>query len=345
MPHYDHGGDIYGTDGVRLDFSVNTNPLGMPDTVRSAIIDALPTYSRYPDPHCRELRAALGAFHALDPAQILCGNGAAELIYAVSAAFRPKTTLVTAPAFSEYEKAVRLYGGEMRYYPLSERDGFVLTEGILEELTPQLDMLFLCTPNNPTGRLIPTELLCRIAEKCYENDIAFVLDECFLDFTDGRSMLGELRRFPKLLVLRAFTKIYAMAGLRLGTLYCAHTAVLERIAAHIPTWSVSAVAQAAGKAALRDDTWLQKTRRMTEEERSFMVSALRSLGLAVYPGDANFMLIKSDTPLYAPLLERGIMVRRCESFNGLDRRFVRIGLKTREENRALINALGEVLNG
>ncbi len=345
MLRYEHGGNIYVGESISLDFSVNTNPLGMPEFVQQAIIDQIPEYVRYPDPSCRTLRLAIAARYGLDASMVLCGNGASELIFALCASLRPRRVVTLAPTFSEYERAVTLFGGKVLEHNLLESQEFVLTESVLAELTPDVDMIFLCNPNNPTGRLAEPSLLCRIAEICFNNKTLLILDECFIDFTCGESMLPQLKKYPNLLILRAFTKIYSMAGLRLGTLYSADEHLLLKIAEHMPTWSVSSVAQIAGIAALDEHNWIEGTRLIVENERDFLTIALRSLGLTVYQSDANFLLIKSKKPLYAPLRARGILVRSCANFTGLGESFIRIGLKNHNENMALLSAVSEVLNG
>lgn len=345
MRRYEHGGNVYADDCVLLDFSVNTNPLGMPGSVKQAIIDHVPEYSRYPDPSCHALRSALAACHGLTAPMVLCGNGAAELIFALCAGIKPRRVLSLAPTFSEYRRSAALFGGKMHEHRLLEREGFAATESILAELTPQVDMLFLCNPNNPTGRLADPALLCKIAEICRNNKTLLVVDECFIDFTRAKSMLPLLKEYPNLLILQAFTKIYAMAGLRLGMLYCADERLLSSVADYMPAWNVSGVAQAAGIAALKENDWIENTRRIVESERAFMAAALRELGLAVYQSDANFLLIKSERPLHIPLRARGVLVRSCANFTGLDERYIRIGLKTHDENMVLLRTVLEVFNG
>lgn len=345
MLRYEHGGDVYGNAGVRLDFSVNTNPLGMPEGVKRALVSHLADYERYPDPQCRALTATLAKRFGLKPDMALCGGGAADLILRICACLKPKRTLVLAPTFSEYERAITLFGGETRAYRLDERDGFALREDILDALTGDIDMVFLCNPNNPTGRLIPPELVAQIAKRCEANGTYLVVDECFLEFTDGESAVPLLKSHPHLMVLNAFTKLYAMAGLRLGYLLCADAALLSRIGTYGQTWSVSGPAQAAGLAALREEGWVEKTRRLMREERTHMTRTLSELRLTVYPSEANFLLVKSEAPLYGPLLGRGILVRNCANFEGLGGEYIRVGLKTREKNEALLRALSEVLYG
>ena len=345
MRRYEHGGDIYGNTDVAFDFSVNTNPLGMPEGVKRALAACVPDYECYPDPHCRTLTAALAAHHSITEGIILCGNGAADLIFRICAALKPRRVVLPAPSFSEYERAAALFGGDIRELRLEEQEGFSLTERILDALTPDVDMLFLCNPNNPTGRLIDSMLLRRVVDRCEQNGITLVLDECFIEFTDGESMISLLKSHPHLMILRAFTKLYAMAGLRLGYLLGADAALLSEIKRFAQTWSVSVPAQIAGLAALIENGWAEQTRQLIREERTYTAQALIAVGLDVLPSDANFLLIKSHTPLYEPLLKRGILVRDCSNFSGLSEQYIRVGLKTRDKNEVLLSAISEVLHG
>ena len=337
MRRYEHGGAYH--QDIRLDFSVNLNPMGMPEEVTSALRQGLDACSAYPDPQCSALREALAACHGVRPENVLCGNGAAGLLFSLCACLRPSRALVSAPTFSEYQRSAELFGGQVEEIPLP------LGAAFFSALQPGLDLVFLCSPNNPTGELLPPALLQETARRCRDIGAVFVADESFLDFTEGNSLLPLLKDCPNLLILKAFTKFYAMAGLRLGYLLGEHT-LLSRIALFAPPWSVSAPAQTAGLAALSvPPTWGEETRRLVRGERRFLAEALTALGLTVFPSDANFLLLKSQHPLYQPLKQRGILVRDCSNFTGLDERYIRIGLKTREENLQLLQAIREVLHG
>lgn len=345
MLRYEHGGDVYGNPGVRLDFSVNTNPLGMPEGAKRALEEGVEGFARYPDPRCRALASALAARHGVEEGMLAFGSGAADLIFRLCAMLRPKKALVLAPTFSEYGRAVALFGGLAVEHRLAEAEGFAPGEDLPGRITDDVDMLFLCNPNNPTGRLADAALIRRAADRCAQRGVLLVLDECFIDFTRGESMLPWLNDYPNLVLLRAFTKIYALAGLRLGYALCADEGFMERLRAFGQTWGVSGPAQAAGLAALADAGFLARTRLLVEAERAFLAESLRALGLTAYPSDSNFLLIKSETPLYEKLLARGILVRNCANFAGLDERFIRVGVRTRRENEELIRAIGEVLYG
>ena len=342
MRHYEHGGDTYGSQANLLDFSVNVNPLGMPEAAKQAISDNMDSFITYPDCECRVLRAALSEKHGIGVEHILCGNGASDLIFRVCALLGKRAALTLAPTFSEYERTVMLFGGRMLEHPLQVENGSALTADILPLLTEKVDMLFLCNPNNPTGRLADPSLLAAILERCYRNDILLILDECFLGFTDGESFLPALSQYPNLLILKAFTKFYGMAGLRLGYLL-GDPALLARIRQFGPEWSVSSVAQAAGLGALSEPDWAARTRALVDTERGYLTGELQKCGLTVFPSDSNFLLVKGQRPLHEALRQKGILVRACDNFSGLDAQYVRIGLKTHERNAVLVNAVREVL--
>ncbi|MCR4963875.1 MAG: aminotransferase class I/II-fold pyridoxal phosphate-dependent enzyme [Firmicutes bacterium] len=343
MFRYEHGGNIYGPQEIRLDYSVNLNPLGMPEAVRRAIAEHIDEYAQYPDPFCRKLTRALAEKEETPQEWLLCGNGAADLIIRLCFALQCKQALVCAPTFSEYANAVRLAGGAVKEYPLREEKDFRLDEGILRYLDGALDTVFLCNPNNPNGALIDGDLLQAIAAKCLQNDIFLIVDECFLPFTGGCSVKELLPGNPRLVILNAFTKIYAMAGLRLGYIVTANAQILAKTAAFGQSWSVSGPAQAAGLAALQVPDWQERTRQIVAEEKAFMEEALKQLHIRVFPSDSNFLLLQHEKPVYDLLLSRGVLIRDCGNFSGLTHDFFRIGLKRREENMTFLSHLQAVL--
>ena len=237
-----HGGDIY-AGKVLLDFSANTNPFGTPQAVQEAIAEALPRLHRYPDPYCRKLVAAIAEHEAVPKNYILCGNGAADLIYAYARAVHPQKAAMPAPTFSEY--ALGLSDCEISYYFLQESKDFALDSGILDFLhLEKPEVLFLCDPNNPTGQLTDPALMEAILECCHDLGICLFLDECFLDLTkNGVSRKNDLARYPELFLLKAFTKSYGMAGVRLGYGMSADTALLEAMSRSQQPWNISSLAR------------------------------------------------------------------------------------------------------
>ena len=345
MQKYEHGGDVYANPGVKLDFSVNTNPFGMPEEIRRALTLRMDEFAWYPDTKCRELCAGLSAYENLPQDYILCGNGAADLIYRMCYAIKPKKALVTAPTFSEYELALDQVCCHVERHFLKAENLFELGADIESSLAPDVDILFLCNPNNPTGSLISSSLMERIVARASKNNTIIVVDECFLDFTDGVSAKRFLGDSPGLIVLKAFTKMYSMAGLRLGYLLCSDRALVEKISTAAQCWSVSVPAQIAGVAALSCSGWIEKTRRLIGKQRPDLSEKLAGLGITVFPSEANFLLLRSEKPLYELLLQKGILIRRCQNFCGLDASYFRVAVKTEQENAALINALKEIAGG
>ena len=289
-----HGGDWagyraeFGRDA--LDFSANVSPLGLPEGVARAITAALPTADRYPDPLCRELRAKLALHEGVPAEQILCGNGAADLIFRLVWAQKPRRALVTAPTFAEYATALESVGCTVERFFLREQEDFAVTDAFCAAIRPGVDMVFLCQPNNPTGQLTTLPLVEQILHRCAACGTLLVVDECFLDFLPdhalhtAKGLLGE----GDLVILKAFTKLYGMAGVRLGYALSADTALLEQMQACGQPWGVSSLAQAAGLAALEETAYVEKVRALIAEQRPRLTTGLRALGLRVLDGRANY---------------------------------------------------------
>ena len=343
---YGHGGDVY-RNKIRCDFSANVNPYGTPEKVKEAIRKAAEKVAAYPDPYCTELRKKLSEHTGAPEKSIVCGNGAAEIIFQFVEALRPVKTLLPVPSFSEYESALRVYGRETELYPLSRENGFVLTEDILGRINEDTDLLMLCNPNNPTGQPIDGGLLFKIITRCRETGTWLFLDECFVSLCEEGSVgsvLSELREGDRVFLLNAFTKLYGMAGVRLGYGICLEDEILGRMCSIIQPWNVSALAQAAGCAALGCGEWTKKTKAKIFEEKKYLLKELDALGIENIPGVANYIMLTGVPGLYEKMLEKGILIRSCANYHGLSEGDCRIAVKTREENEVLVKALKEVLS-
>lgn len=343
MFSYTHGGEIYDKK-VSLDFSVNTNPFGMPEGVRKILIDSVDLYDRYPDDYYRELKTALAKEHSLDDDELICANGASDLIYRLCEVIRPGKALLCAPTFIEYEQALKAVGCEIAYYNLKEENDFALQEDYLIHLTPDIHMVFLCNPSNPVGNLVDKKLLIKVAEKCQELGIVLVVDECFLDFVkEAESLICHRKKYPGLFILKAFTKFYALAGLRLGYGICSGKELMEELLRHTPSWNVSLPAQLAGVEALKDMAYREKTYKWIESEREYLSLGLSALGFKVYPSQGNFLLFHGKEGLYEELLKRGILIRECKNYRQLGPGYYRAAVKAREDNEQLLKVIGEIL--
>ena len=343
---YGHGGDIYTYRGM-LDFSVNVNPFGPSEAVLEAAKRGVDKCCAYPDSQCRALKAALSEKLGVPQEFILPGNGAAELFFSIVIAEKPKKALIPVPAFSEYEQALGTVGCQIRYHMLEEKENFRLTERFLDDLTDDLDMAFLCSPSNPAGQVIPEALLRKVISRCQEKGIRLVLDECFIEFADKEKAFyaeREAAAYPQMFVARAFTKMHAIPGLRLGYGITSDTELMERMSRVRQPWSVSIPAQEAGIAALSEteDLRVEKTRNLIRAEREWLEQELREMGFRVIPSEANFILMHSRIDLAEGLKEKGILIRDCGNYRGLGKGWYRTAVRLHEENRLLVEALRKI---
>ena len=414
---FEHGGNWAGYEEICgeeiLDFSANVSPFGLPENVREAASASLKNAYRYPDPECRNLRNAIADKYDLCNNHIFCGNGAADLIYRIAYAAKPRRAIVPAPDFSEYEKALQQVGCEIKHWEWMRGDGTIgkfLPKGSQIEITEcgkiqtcvvpvsdldyvpesdrvegetadlsddaskddrprlisetdigvgripylsddtlpeDLDMIILSNPNNPSGCLyMPTFLRALVAE-CVQKQILLVVDECFMDFVDSTrtySLLEFVADCRNLVVLRAFTKFYGMAGLRLGWCATSNADLIAGMKKAGPPWSVSIPAQAAGIAVLSEEAYADRLRGYISAECQQLQSGLQGLGFQVISGAANYILFYSErTDLARLLLERGIAIRDCSNYVGLGPGWYRVAVRLREENERLLREIAFLL--
>ncbi len=349
-----HGGNIheaikrYGLEGRKvLDFSSNVNPLGPSAAASRAAKKALALIDRYPDPDMTDLRKAIARYFGIKPGHVICGNGSNELIHLIPRVFRPKKVLVPMPTFTEYAAAVEEAGGEVVPLWLNEREGFRVDPLEMAFALKGMDMAFLCNPNNPTGLLMTRTETAELMERALQYGVRLVVDEAFMDFTESESIVKQAVEAAQLICLRSFAKFFGMPGLRIGYAV-SDEATIEALRAGQEPWTVNIPAEHAAIAALSDWRHIKKTRRVIEKERERLLSDLRLLpGVEPFPCTANFIFMKVgsfDVPLLVEKLGlRGLLVRDCSSFPGLDGGFVRIDVRTRRENGSLVSALRKLL--
>lgn len=338
-----HGGDIYQNE-VELDFSVNINPFGIPENVKEAMRQSIELCEHYPDIYHTELTAQIGEKYKIPKEYILCGNGASELFVAIVHAVKPKKIVIPVPSFYGYERAAGVCDAKVSYYEMKEKDNFCLTEAFLAELKEDMDLLFLANPNNPVGNTIEESLLTRICDRCKELNIMVVFDECFLEFTkkEGFFERHALKDYPNVIVVKAFTKLYAIPGVRLGYLFCGDKKMAAQIEKQLPEWNISTVAEAAGIAALKETEYCSRAVSYLAAEQNYLKTELEKLNIHSYPGEADFLLLKTKLPLYDCLLEKKILIRDCGNYRGLQKGYYRIAVKRHEENERLIKELAAI---
>lgn len=341
MERYEHGGQIYNSDGKTgdwLDFSANINPLGLSEKILQTLTENLRGIVNYPDLNATELKRAITQRYDVSEKNLVLLNGAAEFFYLYLNATRPKSVVIPVPSFSEYERAARAAGCDVKFFVTqAEKDFSLNVDKLRAELTPA-DCVIIGRPNNPTGNLPTPEEILRLAE------VATVLvDESFIDFINAES----IRKFAaeKISVVQSLTKIFAIPGLRLG-----FAVVEENLAARLnlskDVWNVNFLAQKAGVAALSDEDFLRRTRAWLEVEKKFFVERLKNLrGVKVFPPTANFVLFKHDCAekILSELRREKILLRSCANFAGLDGSYLRSAIRSREENLRLLKALERIL--
>ncbi len=359
---FEHGGNIYrlaeelSTPESRIiDFSASINPLGVSEKVKDRIKKELQDLHNYPDPDAKKLRERIAQYHDIDPETILCSNGSTELIYLIPKALKPGNVLIPAPTFSEYARACRTASYELRVrgYELKKKNNFDVNpdefvkaiEGIRKNNPATVCMAYLCNPNNPTGRLLGRDGIKKTADAAKELKCYLVVDEAFIDFCPEDTVVNEVQNNPYLIVLRSMTKFYALTGLRIGYGVFPHS-LIEGLKEFREPWTVNTLAQKAVIAALEDIEYTDKTIRLIKREKEFLENGFRETGIKFYPSNANFYLLetKGNSMIYLKLREKGILVRNCSNFKGLDGSYIRVAVKSRQQNKALIRALRYTLN-
>ena len=356
----EHGGEVLDAaekSGLRreeiLDFSSSVNPLGPSKKALEAAKKAFAEIPAYPDSNSNELRQAIAAhFGGISKNNVVVGNGSTELMYLFAEAFMRKgeVALIPAPTFGEYESAVRKTGETPKFVKL-DRNFNVDSEAFNREMAAA-KIVFLCNPNNPTSMLIPNQTLTSLVERAMEQDALVFLDEDFLEFVENEktlTLIGKIKHYPNMFILRSFTKIFGLTGLRVGYGIASEEIISVLSCAKIP-WNVNCLAQAAAVAALKDEEHLRVTRELVKKEKGQLLTELEKfVSFKVYPADANFFFIDirrtglTATDLAGKLIAQGILIRDCTSFRGLDQYYIRVAVKTHSENRHLIEALRRIV--
>ena len=379
-----HGGNIYKVFREKnikeiLDYSSNINPYGIPESLKKRITENLEVLERYPDPDYVELRQKLANLNKVNLSDIILGNGATEIIFLFMKVINPKKILIVSPTFGEYERAVKateISGDtvslsssngdnknienkkiEIEYFELKESDDFKLNIGNLKnELENKYDLLIICNPNNPTGKFLKLAQTEEILKECNKYDTKLFIDEAFIDFLkDGmkESIINTKENKQNLFVARAFTKFFAIPGLRLGYGMYFDKELEKKISEKKEPWSVNNFAEMAGSTVLDDAEYIEKTLKWIAEEKKYMYEKLNEIsGMKVYETEVNFITGKIDEKLFSEglnvkilrekMLEQGILIRDASNFKFLDERFFRLAIKDRASNERVIEAMKEI---
>jgi threonine-phosphate decarboxylase len=356
LERYGHGGDLWTAEEAFgrpkeqfIDFSSNMNPLGPPSVVRQLLQEQWRDIVKYPDPAVRELRNKLSQKYEIPMESILVGNGAAELIDLTARVLKPSVTGLVRPSFSEYEEAIHKSGGGIYNIPLRQSYQFELQQQDVEAAYSSVDLLFLGHPNNPTGKLIPRQ----VVDILLQSDRRLVLDEAFMDFVPNEqehSLLKMASTSRQLFVIRSMTKFYAIPGIRLGFMV-AHPDTIKRIQNLQVQWSVNYLAQRIGTSVLEDEDFEHASRQWLKEEKPWLTGQLRQLGLEVVSSDVNFILFSFPVQMGISVKQaqehmghQGILIRDASLFEGLNERYCRVAIRLREDNERLIKGLHQMLD-
>ncbi len=328
-----------------LDFSASINPLGLPEWFRAVVNSCLDSVMNYPDPDSLDLVQAAAEKFGCSHDQVLVGNGSSELLYHLPRTLKKARAVILAPTYVDYAAAVQASGIRPTYVLLRESDNFCPDWESLAASVTTDSVVFLCNPNNPTGTILDAQKLRELA--LAHPSAVFVIDEAFADFVDGMDSI-TVNRPTNVVVLLSLTKIFAIPGLRLG-LAIADAGIVRSTRDLLPPWSVNCLAQAVGPFALRDAAYVERSRSFVREQRAHLLEELAAIpGLRVYSSEANFLLVRiareglDARDLAKRLLGQRIAIRVCNDFQGLDSRFFRVAVRTREENDRLCDALREV---
>ena len=346
-----HGGNIYrfereGKDV--LDFSSNINPLGVPQKFTDIAKENFDKLTNYPDPYYIELREKIGEHNSVTKENIIVGNGATEILFLYMRAVKPKKVLVLAPCFAEYERALKSVGAQIEYFELKEKNNFYPDiQTLKKKLEGQhYDLFLFCNPNNPTGQLIKFDDVKDLAAICKKQDMKIFIDEAFIEFVENwKEKTAALLKNKDVFIMRAFTKFFAISGLRLGYGISFDEELMNKLQAEKEPWSVNTFANLAGLVMLDDKDYIEKSEKWVAEEKNFLYKELsKNKNLKVYKSECNFLLIKllttTSQEIQARLLEKNILVRDASNFQFLDESYIRVAVKDREKNLKLIESLG-----
>lgn len=351
-----HGGNveeisrIYGINPYDLiDFSANINPMGLNNNVKNEMIEALNKIEKYPDITYYNLKKSISEYERISFETILLGNGAAEVIFNIVRGLKPRKVLLPAPTFSEYEEAVLSINGEIEYYNLKEKGDFNLDIELIDALNENIDMIFICNPNNPTGVLTRNTFIENIAKKATETKTIVVVDESFLDFLSREeeyTCKALLKKYNNIIIVKSLTKFFAMPGIRIGYGICSNKEYVNLIKRVTVPWSINTVAALGTIRALKEDSYIKESINYVESEKNNLYNSLKDIeGIKVFKPSVNFIMFKifKNINLKEEMLKHNILIRSCSNYVGLDNGFYRIAVRTKSENEKLICTLRNCL--
>lgn len=356
VKRFEHGGNIY--QAIRtldkkelLDFSANINPFGLSELVRKAILDNVEQVIHYPDASAYELRRAICEHYGIHDRMLMLGNGATELLYLMCHILKPQKVIIPVPSFLEYERAALSDNAIIDYFYLFENDVFELDFTLLLERVEENSLIFLGNPSNPTGKLLDLEKLTTFLEKIKDYNCTVLVDESFIDFVKDSEQFTCRKlcfEYKNLFVLHSLTKFFAIPGLRLG-FGIFQPWMVEKMQKSTDCWNVNSLAQAAGVAALADKQYIRESKKSIVDLRQQLIGMLINIGdIRIFPSVANFLLLDvspmgvTSAELRKLMADKGVLIRDCSNYPGLDTRYIRIAVRNSEENKQFATILKEI---
>lgn len=330
-----------------VDFSANINPLGLSKVVKEEMIKAIDKVERYPDITYYDLKNSIALYENIEAENIILGNGAAEVIFNIARGIKPKNALLIAPTFIEYEDALRSIDCNVNHYILNNE--FNIDNNFINMINKDIDILFICNPNNPTGVLTSKEFIIKVVEKAKTCETTVIIDESFLDFLENKqdySVIDLVKEYDNLIVLKSLTKFFAFPGIRIGYGITNNKDYISKINKVSVSWGVNTVATFGAIAAVKEKGYIKESIEYIKREKDFLYKELETFEkLKVYYPSVNFIFFKylDKHDLKEKLLQKGILIRDCSNYIGLKSGFYRVAVRTREENERLIDVLRKVL--
>ena len=328
----------------------NENPWGPSPKAVEAIKNEIASINRYPESQLKELVSEMARYSGVKDSQVIVGgDGADEIIDVLAKTFIDEGDefIVPLPSYMYYEYLLQQYGAKPVYARWDLDKNELDTDSIFNAITDKTKMIFLCSPNNPTGTLIDREVLADIASK--NPDVLIVIDEAYFEYSEvtNKDLINE---FDNIFIIRTMSKVLGLAGMRIGYgLACEE--IIEYMHRIKPVFSLTRLSFAAAINTFRDSEYIEESIRKGIESRQYLYDEISKIdGLYVFPSKSNFMLIDirktgfTASELTLELMKRGIIVRDCTSFKGLDEYWIRISICTLDEDEKFIKILKEVLN-
>ncbi|WP_456278481.1 aminotransferase class I/II-fold pyridoxal phosphate-dependent enzyme [Bacillus sp. AK128] len=328
-----------------MDFSVNVNPYEPPYDLTSLSPFFTDWLKEYPDPKSISLKKSISSFDQVRFEHLFIGNGAAHCIFLLAQLFKEQTIGVIQPTFVEYKEAAKLYGCTIKEITVTKENDWLVTNEELLPFLEEIDVLFLCNPNNPTGTVLGKERMEEVIQLTKATNTYLIVDEAFYDFSSVPcSIAHEVEKHAHVIVLRSLTKMYKLAGIRIGYVI-GPTSIVERLNANSPPWSVNRIAAELAEHVLSKRDYPDEIRRRTQVERERVLLELEKLGFYVSPSKVNFYLlsdmINQDNldGLINHLLLNGVVPRHTYNFPGLDGKYIRLAVREQKSNNVLLSHL------